>query len=390
MSPGGGGWAGGASAYTGSIVTYGAGGGASFIAAGASNASVTSQSIFGSGQVFVGLVTPLFTAPSTTIAPALTGTPTFGASITTDNGSWANAPNSYTYQWFACTSQVLATCVAVVGATSNTFSPTYLQDQKYLAVRVTSTNSSGSAAAWSAYSSVVTTAALLTTCGTSGATGPTSSACVTAYSAANQSNLLGSNSFVVSSPTGLTTTNGYQFWTVPASGIYRIQAMGASLSGATGYSAIATGDFTLVQGETLKILVGQQPKILLNPYIGGGGGSFVTKFDNTPLVVGGGGGGEYPNATGGIASIVGTQIASGAYAGATATAPGAGLSYSYTCNTPGSNITGSAAASCNGTAAGGAGFAGDNSFVGSAFLNGGIGANPDCLVYRWWWWLGRW
>ncbi len=38
-------------------------------------------------------------APTNSVAPAVTGTATVGQTLTTDNGTWANTPTSYTYQW---------------------------------------------------------------------------------------------------------------------------------------------------------------------------------------------------------------------------------------------------------------------------------------------------
>ena len=55
------------------------------------------------------------------------------------------------------------------------------------------------------------------------------------------------------------TTQGIQEWTVPADGVYTIEARGAAgINGsfvAAGYGARMKGDFTLTQGTVLKILV---------------------------------------------------------------------------------------------------------------------------------------
>jgi hypothetical protein len=56
-----------------------------------------------------------------------------------------------------------------------------------------------------------------------------------------------------------------------------------------GYGARMKGDFAVVAGQQLKILVGQFPGTGSN---GGGGGSFVTTSTNTPLIIAGGGGGS--------------------------------------------------------------------------------------------------
>jgi hypothetical protein len=89
--------------------------------------------------------------------------------------------------------------------------------------------------------------------------------------------------------------NGQQSWTVPANGTYRITAAGAY--GATP-GRVVSGDVALNQGQTLRMLVGQEPTPLTtnvadNVTVGGGGGTFVTT-GNTPLIVASGGdGGAY-------------------------------------------------------------------------------------------------
>ena len=97
---------------------------------------------------------------------------------------------------------------------------------------------------------------------------------------------------------------GIQFWKVPESGTYVIEAFGASGGNGTcqtcsgwklgGLGARIKGTFYFNKGTALKILVGQQG--LLTEYFnqrpgGGGGGTFVTLVDNTIIVVAGGGGG---------------------------------------------------------------------------------------------------
>ncbi|XP_035692662.1 keratin, type I cytoskeletal 9-like [Branchiostoma floridae] len=64
--------------------------------------------------------------------------------------------------------------------------------------------------------------------------------------------------------------DGIQYFTVPHTGQYRIEAA----------------------GEVLKILAGQEgAENMSSQVVGGGGGTFVTKTDNTPLIVAGGAGG---------------------------------------------------------------------------------------------------
>ncbi len=98
----------------------------------------------------------------------------------------------------------------------------------------------------------------------------------------------------------VTSSSGIQLFTVPFSGTFTITAVGATggnESGPTievGHPAKITGEFNLTQGEVIKILVGQHGwKASCRPGWGGGGGTFVTKNDNSPLVVAGGCGGPH-------------------------------------------------------------------------------------------------
>lgn len=100
---------------------------------------------------------------------------------------------------------------------------------------------------------------------------------------------------------------GYQQFTVPVTGTYAIVCSGASGgynpgSGGTTPGAIASGIFSLVQGQILTFVIGQMGGY--SPYGGqappGGGGTFVftssgTFSTATALIVAGGGGGNAVN-----------------------------------------------------------------------------------------------
>ena len=96
--------------------------------------------------------------------------------------------------------------------------------------------------------------------------------------------------------------SGIQQWTVPFTGDYRIEAIGA----AGGYGAGSNqhqyrgkgakmiGTFRLTKGETIQILVAQEGRLnrdSRSKSSGGGGGTFVVRGSNTPLIIAGGGGG---------------------------------------------------------------------------------------------------
>ncbi|XP_019646862.1 PREDICTED: LOW QUALITY PROTEIN: uncharacterized protein LOC109487324 [Branchiostoma belcheri] len=101
----------------------------------------------------------------------------------------------------------------------------------------------------------------------------------------------------------VTLHDGIQHFTVPRTGTYSIEAAGAAAGwglynpkSARGRGAILRGTFNLKRGETLKILVGQEgAENRSNWGVGGGGGTFVTRGDNTPLIIAGGGGGAGVN-----------------------------------------------------------------------------------------------
>jgi hypothetical protein len=123
-----------------------------------------------------------------------------------------------------------------------------------------------------------------TTCSTTGSSGPTQASCRSAYS-----------TIWDETDSNFTVTGGIQTWTVPISATYSIKANGAAAgplsSLSVGLGASIQGEFTLTQGETLSILVGQRGTNLNSSYgQGGGGGSFVSKGDGTKLVIAGGGG----------------------------------------------------------------------------------------------------
>lgn len=98
--------------------------------------------------------------------------------------------------------------------------------------------------------------------------------------------------------------NGIQSWSVPFSGTYTIEALGASGSNGTcqgcvgwklgGLGARIKGTFYFTKETKLKIVVGQRG-LSIDSFAqrpgGGGGGTFVTLADSTKIIIAGGGGG---------------------------------------------------------------------------------------------------
>ncbi|XP_066022667.1 ALK tyrosine kinase receptor-like [Pocillopora verrucosa] len=95
-------------------------------------------------------------------------------------------------------------------------------------------------------------------------------------------------------------SSGIQKWTVPHTGDYRIEAIGAAggydvttnSSRYRGRGARMIGTFHLNKGEVTQIIVGQEGGInKMDESSGGGGGTFVVRGADTPLIIAGGGGG---------------------------------------------------------------------------------------------------
>ena len=98
----------------------------------------------------------------------------------------------------------------------------------------------------------------------------------------------------------VTLSSGIQQWTVPYTGDYRIEAIGAAGGYDTwsnsaqyrGRGARMIGTFRLYKSEVIQILVGQEGGMNSISYSsGGGGGTFVVRGNNTPVIIAGGGGG---------------------------------------------------------------------------------------------------
>jgi Flp pilus assembly pilin Flp len=216
-----------------------------------------------------------------------------------------------------------------------------------------------------------------TTCGASGRTGPNQSACTSAYSSTALAGLV-------------TVTNGIQSFSLPGSGVWRIQATGSrggngqdTTPTTGGKGSLMRGEFTLAGGTGLKILVGQHGQDNANHDAsntgcdaGGGGASWVVLSDNTPLVIAGAGGGATQNSNNGSSGSNASTARSGTQGPASCTT---------TLYSGGSGGAGGSAFSdsTNGTSAGGGGLSSDGQTGrysvpgGKSFLNGGAGGDAS-------------
>lgn len=93
--------------------------------------------------------------PKVTDRPIISGTPTVGHTLTSDQGTWTGNPTSYAYQWQHCDADNIVACTDVAGATSSTYA-LHTADLGYrMRVKVTAKNAKGSATANSSTTAVI-------------------------------------------------------------------------------------------------------------------------------------------------------------------------------------------------------------------------------------------
>lgn len=213
------------------------------------------------------------------------------------------------------------------------------------------------------------TAHTFNACGKNGPTGPTTANCRNNYNTTWDEN---SSNFSV--------TGGIQYWTVPFTGRFYIDAYGAGGAGLNGGGGARIADtFDLVQGEVIRILVGQAPTTYYNFIANaGGGGTFVTRSPHNTnesilIVAGGGAGTETATVMQSVAPA--SLTTSGNNGSGTVSATGSGEG--------GLNGNGGGVATLQNSGGAGGGFFTDgarNTIFGnnggSAYVNGGAGAAP--------------
>ena len=80
--------------------------------------------------------------PSSLALPTISGRPQQGATLTAVNGTWANSPTSFSYQWKRCNGDG-GRCVALAGATGPSYVPASGDVGAMLRLFVTAQNASG-------------------------------------------------------------------------------------------------------------------------------------------------------------------------------------------------------------------------------------------------------
>ena len=105
--------------------------------------------------------------PSNTGAPAITGSARAGQTLTATNGTWANSPTTFTYQWQRCNLDGTG-CADIATATMQTYMLTATDVDNRVRVTVTASNTDGTMSASSDPSEVVSS-----TAGPTASTNPT-------------------------------------------------------------------------------------------------------------------------------------------------------------------------------------------------------------------------
>lgn len=100
------------------------------------NAGFTRTLDSGSGGSATGRYLIAAAIPANTVAPAVTGTPDVGQTLSCSTGTWTNSPDSYAYQWKADGGDIS-------GATNNTYQLTALEAETTVKCTVTATNVGG-------------------------------------------------------------------------------------------------------------------------------------------------------------------------------------------------------------------------------------------------------
>ena len=92
--------------------------------------------------------------PANTAAPTVTGTPKVGEVLTAQNGTWANTPTAFQYQWQRCNAAGAA-CANIGTATLKTYTVATPDSGRTLRVTVTAVNAEGATNARSGPTDVV-------------------------------------------------------------------------------------------------------------------------------------------------------------------------------------------------------------------------------------------
>jgi hypothetical protein len=176
-------------------------------------------------QIYVNspITTSAVITPSNSEVPSISGTTTFGETLTSTTGTWSNSPSSYGYQWSRASSSG-GSYTNISGATISTYNLVAADVGQYLKVTVTATNASGSAAA------------------TSSATAQIAKATPTFSTWTNVVKTFGNDTYTVTAPTVTGSLAGSFSYGSSSSAVISIS--GTTFTVAGGGSATITATFT--------------------------------------------------------------------------------------------------------------------------------------------------
>ena len=100
--------------------------------------------------------------PQNALVPVISGVAVVGSTLSASTGTWTQSPSGYIYTWLACDASG-ANCVAISGATINTYVVTAANDGSTLKVAVTAVNVAGSATSTSTVTLMIVNVPLNTT-----------------------------------------------------------------------------------------------------------------------------------------------------------------------------------------------------------------------------------
>jgi Hypothetical glycosyl hydrolase family 15 len=89
---------------------------------------------------------PAGSSPANTAPPKITGVPTVGDTLAVSDGTWSNAPSSFSYQWQDCNASG-ASCTGIAGATAASYVVASTDTASSIRAVVTAQNTAGTASA---------------------------------------------------------------------------------------------------------------------------------------------------------------------------------------------------------------------------------------------------
>jgi hypothetical protein len=178
------------------------------------------------------------TKPIRSSSPTISGTTTYGQTLTSTTGTWTNTPSSYSYQWSRATTSG-GSYSNISGASSSTYTLVGADVGKYLKVTVTATNGAGATSDTSTATTVVGTVSIRVSLTNIAATYSGSTVSVSNSYSITSGSLAGSDTITALIYTYSSSNPSYSSTTAPTSaGSYTITPSSPTFSvgSASGYS----------------------------------------------------------------------------------------------------------------------------------------------------------